>query len=86
MTFTFIDTPSHGYLKVPKKKFLELGADKNKISKYSGMSKTLLYLEEDVDFVYFYNFLKNEKGIEMGLNEVHRERSSVPSHNYNPNW
>jgi hypothetical protein len=83
MTFTFIETPGHGYLKVSKTQFLKSGADKQKISRYSGLSKSHLYLEEDCDATYFINYLK-ESGIPFKENKVYQERVNT-THNYNPN-
>ncbi len=85
MIMTFISTPSHGYLKVPKNFFLASGADPEKVSKYSGMSKTLLYLEEDCDASYFINHLK-EVGHTIEIEEEYRDNNNVPSHNYFPNF
>jgi len=85
MTLTFIDTPSHGYLRVPKHIFKQSGMNSTDISRYSGMDSTNLYLEEDCDASAFLNYLETE-GIEFDIISIHRDRSSVPSHNYNSNF
>lgn len=82
MTLTFIETPGHGYLKVSKTQFLKSGADKHKVSGYSGLGKSHLYLEEDCDASYFLNHLRNV-GIKYTINEVWQERVNT-THNYNP--
>lgn len=84
MKLLFISTPSHGYLKVSKSQFLKSGADKTKVSRYSGLGVSHLYLEEDCDTTYFLNHLKSV-GIQPSITEVHRERVNK-THNYNPNW
>jgi hypothetical protein len=82
MTFTFIETPGHGYLKVSKTQFLKSGADKHKISSYSGLGKSHLYLEEDCDMNYFINHLK-QNNIKFEIKEIYQERVNK-THNYNP--
>lgn len=82
MTFNFFDTGGHGYLQVSKEQFLQSGADKRKISTYSGLTQTFLYLEEDCDATYFLNHLR-ENGISYELNEVYQP--VTVTHNYNPN-
>lgn len=86
MKFTFIETPGHGYLKVPKNFFLASGADPQKISSFSGQSKTLLYLEEDCDATYFIKFMKEQNDVEPELEFVYRESKNFPTHNYSPNF
>ena len=66
--FTFISTPSHGYLKVSKAYLRKIGYDIGIISEYSGMNKDYVLLEEDEDATHFINFLKN-KGISHSLQE-----------------
>lgn len=82
MKLNFYDTPSHGYLRVSKKKFKEVGADPTQISKFSGHNETTLFLEEDCDTTYFLNFLK-ENGIPFEIKSVYRESFSI-THNYKP--
>lgn len=81
MIFTFISTPSHGYLKVPINFLLASGFDKNKISQFSGLSKRFVFLEEDCDATKFINFLNEENGMEVEIKEKHQQRAT--SHNYN---
>jgi len=69
--YPFLDTGSHGYLKVPFCELKKLKIDK-KISKYSKINLTgnHVYLEEDMDLTTFMNkkgksFIKNfEKHID----------------------
>lgn len=82
MTFTFYSTPGHGYLRVPKKKFIELGGDPEKISKYSGHNTSTLFLEEDCDACYFIDLVR-ENGLEFNHKISYRDNVSV-THNYNP--
>lgn len=83
MKFEFIDTPSHGYLKVHKNYFVSCGFDVTNVSKYSGQDKNYVYLEEDCDAGKFVNFVKDQ-GTEVEFKETHRNRNNVPSHNYDP--
>ncbi len=82
MTFTFYCTPGHGYLRVPKSKFIELGGDPTKVSKYSGHDTSTLYLEEDSDACYFIDLLR-ENGIEPDIKSIYKDRFSI-THNYDP--
>jgi hypothetical protein len=82
MTLTFIETPGHGYLKVSKEQFIESGADIHKVSMFSGLTKTHVFLEEDCDATYFINHLK-QNGIPFEENKVYQETLST-THNYNP--
>lgn len=82
MKLTVYITPGHGYLRVPKSKFLEVGADPTKISSYSGHDETTLYLEEDCDAGYFLDFL-DENDIPFELVNTYKDRWSI-THNYDP--
>lgn len=82
MKFTFYSTPGHGYLRVPKSKFLEFGGDPEKISRYSGHDESTLYLEEDGDAIYFIDLLR-ENGIEPELKSVYKG-TFAKTHNYDP--
>ena len=84
MKLTFIDTPSHGYLKIHKNYFVTCGFDVKLISKYSGQDKNHVYLEEDCDASTFIKW-EESRGEIVELEYVHRERNNVPSHNYDPN-
>ena len=49
MELVFIDTPSHGYLKVSVTQLSELGLSEDDFSNYSFKWKNYLLLEEDCD-------------------------------------
>lgn len=78
----FIDNEKHGYLKISKFLFLSLGIDKHKISKYSGISGSYIYLEEDMDGSYVLNEIK-AKGIEYYIYTTIDPSYLCPK-NYNP--
>lgn len=82
MTFTFYSTPGHGYLRVPKKTFLELGGNPETISRYSGHDQTTLYLEEDCDACNFLDLVR-ENGIEPNIKSTYKDSVSI-THNYDP--
>ena len=50
--YTFFNDPGHGWLQVSKEEVKKLGI-KSKISRYSYMDDTHVYLEEDCDAVVF---------------------------------
>jgi hypothetical protein len=52
ISYKFISTPGHGYLRVPLAELKELGIA-DKISGYSGMDSKYAYLEEDCDAPLF---------------------------------
>jgi len=79
----FIDTPGHGYLRVKVEDFVNSGADRNLISKYSGLNTEYLFLEEDCDAGRFIEYLKL-KGTPHTIRDTYRERRNFPTHNYNP--
>ena len=57
MKIHYYQDPGHGWIKVPKKKLVELGIH-TEISRYSYMRGSFAYLEEDCDAPRFINALK----------------------------
>lgn len=78
--FTFIDTPSHGYLKVTKKYITKIGYDLKNISSCSGVNSTHVFLEEDCDATKFLDFLES-KGIKNTYTYKYNETFNV-THNF----
>jgi hypothetical protein len=70
---TYIDNCSHGYYSVSKADITKLGIAE-KITGYSGLTLTRVYLEEDCDGTLLFNTAK-EKGFEIVL-----------KHSYNPKF
>lgn len=76
---TFIDTGGHGYYKfsIAYLKKLE-GFDPEKVSKYSGLSLTHLYAEEDADAAYIFGLIDKKPKVKTVY------QSKTITHNYNP--
>jgi hypothetical protein len=76
MKLTFISTPGHGYLIVPKKLIRKLGYPYQEISKCSGHDLKNVYLEEDCDATKFCDYLE-DAGIEVQVKSIYREYFSI---------
>lgn len=74
LTLKFYSDPSHGWLQVPHCLIYELGIQ-GRISSYSYMDESFVYLEEDVDYAVLFQALK-EKGVELQLDERHSDDES----------
>lgn len=61
-TFHFFEDYSHGWLRVNKNLISHLGIEKE-ITPYSYVNGKYIYLEEDCDYVTFYNKMRD-----FGLN------------------
>jgi hypothetical protein len=81
MKITYIDNCSHGYLSVSKKDIEKFGLV-NHISKFSGMTFTRVYLEEDSDASKFIQALK-DNNVPYEFKESYQPSFSI-SHNYKP--
>lgn len=71
LNLTFISTASHGYLKVDKQTFKDLGLNGSEFSEYSYYqpSNNCFYFEEDCDAPEFLKIVKN-KGYKVNVNEI----------------
>lgn len=78
-TFTMIDTGGHAYLSVPKQLIIDLGLT-DKISGYSGLSATRVYLEEDCDAPMFLHVLDKE-GVLYTVKDGYNPKFNI-THNY----
>lgn len=65
MELNVIETTGHSYLQVPMEDFLIHASPKlvKEISRFSGVTKSYVYLEEDCDAPLFIAYLKN-----LGIN------------------
>ncbi len=72
LNLTFIDNEVHGYLKVSKNTFFDLGLNGSEFSSYSfyGKETGFFYLEEDCDAPKFMKIASN-KGYNINLNRKH---------------
>lgn len=59
--FTYLEDPGHGYLIITHAELLFFGLA-YKISPYSYMDETFVYLEEDLDAVLFFKAFKARYG------------------------
>ena len=71
LNLTFISTASHGYLKVDKQTFKQLGLDESQFSEYSYYepNNNCFYFEEDCDSQEFIKIVK-DKGYKVNVNEI----------------
>ena len=71
LNLTFISTASHGYLKVDKQTFKQLGLNGSEFSEYSYYqpNHNCFYLEEDCDSPEFVKIVK-DKGYKVNFNEI----------------
>ena len=60
LNLTFIDSESHGYLRVNKDTFFQFKLNGSEFSKYSYYNNNNFYLEEDCDAIKFINIVKNK--------------------------
>jgi hypothetical protein len=60
-TFTFYEDPGHGWLEVDKADLKDLGVT-DKVSGYSYVKGTSVYLEEDSDMWVFMDAFKSKYG------------------------
>lgn len=74
MKLTYLNDPAHGWVSVPHKLLFDLGIV-DKISRYSYMTETRAYLEEDCDAVILIEALKL-KGIICVMVEKYSDRMS----------
>lgn len=80
-TYTYIHTPGHGYLSVSIKELKCLNLI-NKISSYSYMNLTRVYLEEDFDLSLFID-AKKKLNQKVNIKDSYRDVSDiVPGSNY----
>ena len=72
---TYIDNCSHGYLAVSLRDFMRImtAETAKKITHYSGLNSSTVYLEEDCDAGTFMNEAK-AKGIEIDITHSYNER------------
>jgi hypothetical protein len=75
-TFTFIEDPAHGWVKVPISVLKELGIESD-ITSYSYRKGDYAYLEEDVDAVKFIDAFKKKFGVEPKFNERLVDRTRI---------
>lgn len=63
MKLDFYSDPSHGWLKVPMKTFIKYSTLETRlnISRFSYMTTTAVFLEEDMDAGFFIKDLENKK-------------------------
>ena len=78
----FIDNCSHGYLSVGKKDFLKVIDNPTLISKFSGMTFTRIYLEEDQDATIFIKQAE-KKGFTLSTKNCYNPNFAI-HHNYIP--
>jgi hypothetical protein len=76
---TYIDNCSHGYYSISKADVLKLGIAE-KITGFSGLTFTRVYLEEDCDGLLLYNTAK-EKGFEIVVKSSYNPKFKY-THNY----
>lgn len=81
LKLTHIDTGGHGYVSVSKEIIKELGLV-DKISGYSGMNQTRVFLEEDCDATLLIDRAK-ERGYEIDIKSSYNLKHKC-THNYNP--
>ena len=76
---TYIDNCSHGYLAVSLKDFKRVMTPETakKITGYSGLNSSTVYLEEDLDAGTFMEEAKT-KGIEIEVTNSYNERFQCP--------
>jgi hypothetical protein len=78
-----IDTGGHGYVSVSKELVKELDLV-DKISSYSGMNMTRVFLEEDCDAALLIDAAK-ERGYEVVVDSLYNPKHTC-THNYNPKY
>lgn len=78
---TFIDTAGHGYYSVSKNILININFDITKISGFSGMDFTKVYLEEDCDAALLFDFCKTNN-IEIIVKRTYNEKFCI-THNFN---
>lgn len=85
-TVTFISDPGHGWLSVSIKEVIALAIE-NKISGYSYMTTTRVYLEEDCDAQVFIDAAK-AAGWELTIKETWMNRQAACRNygGYNPEF
>lgn len=83
--FSSISDPRHGWLSVSIKDIKDLGIA-DKITRFSLMNSTRVFLEEDVDMGVFLKAAKNA-GWEIEIKENYSNKASCRSYaNYNQQW
>lgn len=66
--YTFIHTPSHGYLQVSRAEFEASGVE---VSEYSYQTPDSVYLEEDSDAPAYLDYLTDVQGLDVRLESKH---------------
>ena len=81
-TYPYYTDPGHGWLKVPVQKLVDLGIE-NKITPFSYMRGSFVYLEEDCD-AYTFGVAYQEKYGHKPKHKTHNTNRSSKIRNYQP--
>jgi hypothetical protein len=76
MKLRYIQDPGHGWLEVPQGLLQVLGIE-DKITSYSYINNSYVYLEEDLDMQTFILALKASSNIQLELVDVYQEHTAV---------